>query len=384
MNDKACFIYSEECLKYDFGKSHPFRPERAYHTYEALLKLGFFDKDIELIPPDYTTKEEFLMFHTLSYVENLLEENRGRLLYHGIGAGDNPFFEGIGNAASVVAGASIKAARKLSEGYRLSFSFSGGLHHAHPDYAYGFCIVNDVVLAIKEILKREGGYPGKILYIDIDAHFGDGVVYGLYDTADVVTLSVHESGRYLFPGTGFINDTGRGEGKDLKINVPLPPYSAEYEFLRVVDEIIMPLLEIVKPAYVVVQCGTDGYKEDPLTHLEYSAYNYLYFLSRMQEFLKNNDSNALVLGGGGYVPPFASLIWFVTTLVLSKIISIEEALKLSQKNLDLFGYPAFEVNFEPENRKNMKSQQDFEKISDKAKELLLTAENRLSKLRARN
>lgn len=326
---KASFVYSTDCLKYDFSKSHVFRPERAYQVYRFLLESPHFeDWKIELKEPLKASRSDLLLFHTLKYVDALEKEDEARLSNHGIGFGDNPFFKGIYEAVTAVAGATITAANELLNGKSTAFSFSGGLHHAHPDYAYGFCLVNDAVIAIKKMIQAGRSRPGSIVYCDIDAHFGDGVVYGLYSRPEVVTLSVHESGVYLFPGTGFANETGRDQGAGLKLNLPLPPYSAEYEFVTFIDDIFKPLLENVKPDFVVVQAGTDGYSQDPLTHLNYSPYCYLRFFEALKELQKSLGFKILLLGGGGYVPPFASLIWAASTLYLSADVDFTEAARL--------------------------------------------------------
>jgi acetoin utilization protein AcuC len=363
---KAAFVYSEDCLKYNFGPSHVFRPERAYYVWKALEKTGLFDEKLELIPPIPATFEDLLLFHTERYVSALSLEDEGLLFEHGIGFGDNPYFEGIYEAVRIVAGATLTAAKMLLEGFDFAFAFSGGLHHAHPDYASGFCLVNDAVLAIKTFIERGFTRRGSIMYVDIDAHFGDGVVYGLYNRGEVVTLSVHESGRYLFPGTGFLNERGKGEGEGLKINVPLPPYSAEQEFTAFVDRVFKPAVLRTKPQIVVVQSGTDGYKQDPLTHLKYSPYSYLYFFRALKEVCREVGSKILVLGGGGYVPSFASLIWLAATLYLSHDLDFEETYQLALNNELIQGLDQT-LTFEPEKSKTIEHYlEDFQTTIEKA------------------
>jgi acetoin utilization protein AcuC len=347
MRGKAAFVYSSDCLKYDFGPGHVFRPERALHTFNLLKAVQTVDRRIDFFEPKPAEKDEMLLFHTRTYVEALLEENEAELLNHGIGFGDNPYFEGIGEAVKIVAGASITAAELLLEGYETAFSYAGGLHHAHPDYAYGFCLVNDIALALKKIIVSGVEQKGSILYVDVDAHFGDGVVYGFYNSDVVVTFSIHESGRYLFPGTGFSNETGKDKGEGLKINVPLPPYSSEREFLTVLDEVLFPLIEIVSPRVIALQLGTDGYREDPLTHLKYSPYCYIYLLEELLRLRKKIDFKLLVFGGGGYVPWFASLIWFLFASVITSIFSPFEALEFALENREMLPGMPKSVRFEP-------------------------------------
>lgn len=374
---KSVFVYSPDCLKYDFSRSHVFRPERAYKVFRVLLETGFFGERLKLVEPRPASKEELLLFHTERYIEALQKEDKAALLEHGVGFGDNPFFKGIFEASALVAGASIKAAEELIQGCEIAFSYAGGLHHAHPDYAYGFCVVNDAVLAIKKIIQSGYDRAGSVLYVDIDAHFGDGVVYGFYESSEVVTISVHESGRYLFPGTGFARETGKGPGEGLKINFPLPPYSAEREFILFVDEVFVPALYSARPSFVVVQAGTDGYREDPLTHLKYSPYCYFYFFSKLKEVQKELNFKILVLGGGGYVPDFASLIWLSSCLYLSEILDFKETSNLLSKEAFSFKL-SYKVNFDPENTSVKEIYvEGFSKNLEAAKSLVEGLESRL-------
>lgn len=377
---KAAFVYSKDCLTYDFGKSHVFRPERAYSVYEVLNRENLFSENLTFVKPARATKDELLLFHTKAYVDALEKEDEVLLSDHGIGFGDNPFFKGIYEAVTTVGGATLTALNSLLEGFQVAFSFSGGLHHAHPDFAYGFCLVNDAVIAIKKLFTQGYSKPGGIMYVDIDAHFGDGVVYGLYDRPEVITLSVHESGRYLFPGTGFSNETGEGKGKGLKINVPLPPYSAEQEFLTFLNEIYIPLVRSVKPEFLIVQAGTDGYREDPLTHLKYSPYCYFAFFQATKELLDEIGFKLLVLGGGGYVPWFASLIWLSVTLFLAHGISFEESLALALKNKDIL--PGIrKVDFKEEDSKLADFYlEDFENTVNTCKTLVNKVADRLKEI----
>lgn len=317
MELKSAFVYSPDILKYNFGPSHPFRSERSGWTFAALKKAGAFHTGFEPVSPEPAAREELELFHTPAYVDALVAEDRDRLIEYGIGPGDNPFFPGLSDACSAVAGCTLTAARLLVENdYRAAFSFPGGLHHAHPEFAYGFCLVNDIAVAIKYSLpKLPAGR--KIFYLDLDAHFGDGVVYGFYESGEVVTISVHESGNYLFPGTGFANERGRGKGLGLKLNIPLPPYSGDEQFLTIFNDVIVPLLEQARPWLLVVQFGTDGYRDDPLTHLGYSGNAYLKVAEALRKLLLSTDTRLLMTGGGGYVPWFASAVWFAACEIIT-------------------------------------------------------------------
>lgn len=305
---KSAFVYGKEIESYNFGPSHPFKSERTTFALKALKEMNSFNfLDIEKPVP--AEARDLTLFHSGDYVEALLEENSTQLLQYGIGIGDNPFFKGIGKASLLVAGATLTAL-KLLEDYRIGFAFSGGLHHAHPRHASGFCLINDIAISIKKLIKERDIEPADIFYLDIDAHFGDGVYYGFSNSEKVITLSVHESGRYLFPGTGFINERGKGKGENLKLNIPLPPGAGEKQFITVLSEIVEPLLYASSPKYLILQCGTDAYLKDPLTHLSYSPSCYSEFALFIHRFLKESGkTKLLVTGGGGYIPWFSSLTW---------------------------------------------------------------------------
>lgn len=314
---KSAFVYTPDTLNYNFGPSHPFRPERSGWTFTALEKAGLFHREFEPVKPAPASREELELFHTPAYVDALFSEDRDRLLKFGIGPGDNPFFPGLSRACAAVAGCTLTAMKLLLEGdYRAAFSFPGGLHHAHPEFAYGFCLVNDIAIAIRHALNSLPSGK-KIFYLDLDAHFGDGVVYGFYESGDVVTVSVHESGNYLFPGTGFSNERGRGEGLGLKLNIPLPPYSGDEQFLTIFSDVIVPLIEHARPLILIVQFGTDGYRDDPLTHLGCSGSAYLEVVKKLRDILLHSDTRLLMTGGGGYVPWFASAVWFAACSIIT-------------------------------------------------------------------
>lgn len=321
----ASFVYSPEVEKYNFGSSHPFKSGRTTNTYKALETWGFFSKG-SLIIPRKASPDELLFFHTKDYVEALSTEDKKNLLYYGIGTGDNPYFEGLYEAVLAVAGSTLTAFETTLTTNRIGFSYSGGLHHAHPRYASGFCLVNDIAIVIGKYLREtEPTRPAAITYIDIDAHHGDGVIYGFYEEPRVLAISIHESGRYLFPGTGFASERGKGEGEGFTINIPLPPGSDETIFIKSVDDIILPALEMAKPSLLMIQYGTDGYRDDPLTHLNYSPKCYWHFAKCIRNYLENNnDVKVIVVGGGGYIPWFASLVWTAATMIISGSGEVED------------------------------------------------------------
>jgi acetoin utilization protein AcuC len=202
-------------------------------------------------------------------------------------------------AASRVAGSAIRAAEAIMGGQaRHAFVPTGGLHHAHQAQAAGFCIYNDPAVAIAAVRARTGA---RIAYIDVDAHHGDGVQEIFYADPNVLTISLHESGNYLFPGTGFIEELGEGDGYGYSINIPLEPYAGDTAIARAVDEVVVPLVKAYKPDLLVTQCGCDSHWLDPLTHLVGTT-GIWPTLARTFHDLAHQvcDGRWLATGGGGY------------------------------------------------------------------------------------
>jgi acetoin utilization protein AcuC len=212
---------------------------------------------------------------------------------YGLGPGDNPIFPGLWEAAQLAAGGSIVAARLVAEGeVDRAFHFAGGLHHAMPDRASGFCYVNDAVLAIMTL--RERGL--KVAYVDIDAHHGDGVQFAFYDDPTVLTISTHERGDRLFPGSGFVDEMGEGAGVGYSVNLPLQPFTDDAVYEPAFEAVVPPLLRAFRPDALVIQLGIDAHRTDPLTHLALSIQGFLRSVRRLLEFAPR----VVALGGGGY------------------------------------------------------------------------------------
>ena len=187
---------------------------------------------------------------------------------------------------------------------------SGGLHHAMPDHAYGFCVFNDPVIAIHRFLQ-EGM---KVAYVDIDCHHGDGVQHAFYSTDRVLTISIHESGAFLFPGTGFVQETGAGVGRGYSVNVPLYPYTSDEVYLWAFRQIVPRLLDAFKPDVIVTQLGVDSHYRDPITHLALTVQG---FAEAVSEFRAASPGRWLALGGGGYDLQAVARAWTMAYGVLS-------------------------------------------------------------------
>jgi acetoin utilization protein AcuC len=191
------------------------------------------------------------------------------------------------------------------------FHFAGGLHHAMPSRASGFCYVNDAVLAILRF--RERGL--RVLYVDIDAHHGDGVQHGFYGDPSVLTISTHERGDYLFPGTGFVEEAGSGAGVGYSVNLPLEPFTDSSVYLPAFEQVVPPLFGAFRPDVVVAQLGIDSHRTDPLTHLALDVQGFTRAVSRITEL----SPKLVCLGGGGYDLPNVARAWTAAWAVLNGV-----------------------------------------------------------------
>jgi acetoin utilization protein AcuC len=311
MADPVVVVYGDEYKDavYDFGSFHPLQPIRVELAIELMRSCGLFNAPgVTLKDPRPATRLELTAVHAPAYVDAvetlgaagaIEHELREMAEAHGFAQSDNPVFLGMGEASALVAGGTIVAAETIMNGSALhAFAPAGGLHHAHYARAAGFCIYNDPAVAIAAVRAQ---YGGRVIYIDVDAHHGDGVQELFYDDPNVLTFSMHESGRYLFPGTGFIQELGEGRGYGYSVNVPLEPYTSDEPFLRVVDEVILPLARAFRPDLIVTQCGCDSHWLDPLTHLAASTHVWP-TLARSFHDLAHEVCGGrwLATGGGGY------------------------------------------------------------------------------------
>ncbi len=306
MSMNPSFFYTNEFLTYDFSGMHPLKPIRLKLTYDAMKVKGILD-GFDVLEPTKATDTELVQVHTPDYIAAVKKAERGIPNFnYGLGTSDNPLFQNMYASSLVYTGASISAAEHLSE-RDISVNISGGLHHAHASYASGFCIFNDVALAVKTLLKK---YE-KIAYIDIDAHHGDGVQDIFYKSCDVLTISLHESGQFLFPGTGFPDEMGEGEGRGYSVNLPLYPYTADDVYIESFKEVVPPLIEAYRPDVIVSQLGVDTNVNDPLSDLRLSIRGYL----QVVELIKGLHDHHLVLGGGGYSLEVVPKAWSMAMAV---------------------------------------------------------------------
>ena len=299
MTRRAAFVYDQAMSQHQLRVDHPMRPVRLQNTFDLLDAYGAFDENTSrLIPARPASEEELGWLHTHEYIEAVKSFSLGISGYelsrfNFTGQGDNPTYPGMYDAAALSTGGSLVAAEMVAQGQvEVAFNISGGLHHAAPGHASGFCVFNDPALAVKYFLAQ--GW--RVAYVDIDAHHGDGVQNAFFDDPRVLTISVHESGQYLFPGTGHANEVGVGPGLGYSVNLPLYPYTGDEVYLESFGEIVPPLLRAFAPDVLVTQLGIDSYHSDPLTHLQITTRGYVAAIRELAAL----QIPWLALGGGGY------------------------------------------------------------------------------------
>jgi len=316
MKGSVAFIYSPEYLRYNFGEQHPLNSLRLQMTYDLLLQLGVLQQE-EIVHPRMATEAELTLVHSPEYIKAVCKASSGYegedfALYE-LGTEDNPIFQGMHSAASLIVGGTLMAAEMVIEGkVKHAVNIAGGLHHAHRSNASGFCIYNDAAVAIAYLRKK---YDLRVLYIDTDAHHGDGVQSIFYNDPEVLVISIHESGYYLFPGTGDIHEQGSGPGYGTTINVPLEPFTEDESWISAFESVVIPSARAFAPHIIVSQNGCDGHYLDPLTHLSLTMKSYSE-IPRLTHQLAEQlcEGRLIALGGGGYniwqvVPRAWALLW---------------------------------------------------------------------------
>jgi len=313
---RAKAFWSDRFLDYDFGPFHPFS-ERSRGMAVNLLKRtaaeaepGALEWSEAIEPAERSILESFHRADYLDFVQQASGLSREVLL----DAGDTPSFPGCYEAAARLVRGAVEALDYTLAHRRPAYHPGGGLHHAHSDRASGFCIFNDVAIAV----GRAVGAGLRVAYLDIDAHHGDGVMYGFFDSGRVLDIDFHQDGRTLFPGTGFPHEVGRGDGAGLKANLPLPPGAGDEALLPLFRRVVPALLRRYRPEVIVLQHGVDGHWGDELAQLQYSPAAYAEVdrtvLALAQEL---TGGRLLVTGGGGYRAESVSRVLARTGLILS-------------------------------------------------------------------
>jgi acetoin utilization protein AcuC len=317
---KLAIVYGPELLNYDFGPEHPFGSKRGKVTWELLKALGIPEReDVLHLNTREASNEELRLFHTQDYIDFV--ESACKRGFGYLDGGDTPAMLGGFEAAKTVVGSSWSICEAVMKGQaRYGATIVGGLHHSFPGRASGFCVFNDLAVSI-QLLRREFKLK-RVAYIDIDAHHGDGVMYGFYEDPNVIFIDFHEDGRYLFPGTGAIHELGRGIATGTKFNMPMPPYSGDQSFIRAWDSLVPQLLHDFKPEFILLQMGVDGHGGDPLTELNYSSAGYKHIIRSLREQAEEICNGRLALfGGGGYNLESCALRWteMIATLIEAEL-----------------------------------------------------------------
>jgi len=293
------FIHTDALDEGGYPEACPFNTRRAGQVHALVERMGLLDDErCRTVAPRALTRAELETFHTPAYLDALYAAGAGTIqpdtaLVAGLGTPDCPMFRGMYDYVTLAAGGSLTAARAILEGTAdIAFNPSGGFHHAQPDHAAGFCYVNDVVIACQALAAA----GRRVLFLDIDAHHGDGVQDAFYDRADVMTVSLHESGRTLFPGTGFETERGRGAGVGYTLNFPLPVGTYDGAFERVFMQGALPAVRRFAPDVIVLEIGMDALAGDPLAHLHLTNN----VLAHAVEAVVGLGKPVLATGGGGY------------------------------------------------------------------------------------
>jgi acetoin utilization protein AcuC len=306
---QAVFIYDPRLSQYVLREDHPLRPSRLQYVYELLDSYNAFNgKDSRVITSEPATESDLITFHSRDYIDVVKRLSRNETVpqmgaYNFNAYGDNPPYEGMYEASLLPVSASLTGGRVVVENEaEVAFNIGGGMHHAGHNHASGFCVFNDVVVGIKSLVA-EGL---RVAYIDIDAHHGDGVQNAFYETDRVLTISIHESGRYLFPGTGEVTEIGSGLGKGFAVNLPMPPNVDDETYLWGFKEVVPPLVTYFAPDVLVSQLGCDLHYSDSLSDLMLTTYGYVDIIKEIKKLAKNKW---LALGGGGYDMSAVARCW---------------------------------------------------------------------------
>jgi len=308
-------IHRPEYAGYDFGPAHPFTPSRIAMVLDLIRCLGHAAPT--LAAPS-ATREEILSVHDEAYVAMVEALDRGETRPEaegfGLGTPDNPLFPGMDPATRWLVGGTLHGARLLMAGTETRvLQLGGGLHHAQKDRAAGFCLYNDLAVAIRAFVD----HGWRVAYLDIDLHHGDGVQKLFYDHEKVLTLSLHETGHYLYPGTGHIQELGSGPARGLSVNVPLEPFTESESYLEAFEDVVPRTLEQFSPQVLVVQAGADAHFADLMGDLALTTQAFERLYRRILELAAEHaQGRVLVTLGGGYDTQVTARIWTILYLTL--------------------------------------------------------------------
>ena len=361
---RVCYYYDSDIGNYYYGQGHPMKPHRMRMTHNLLLNYGLYRK-MEVYRPHKATEEEMTKFHSDDYIRflrSIRPDNMGefnKMLQRFNVGEDCPVFDGLYEFCQLSSGGSVASAVKLNkQAADITINWAGGLHHAKKREASGFCYVNDIVLAILELLK----YHRRVLYIDIDIHHGDGVEEAFYTTDRVMSVSFHKYGEY-FPGTGDLRDIGAGPGKYYSLNFPLMDGMDDSNYEGLFVPVMTRVMELYRPSAIVLQCGADSLAGDRLGCFNLTLRGH----GKCVQFMKRYNLPLMLLGGGGYTIRNVARCWtYETSLALDEEIPNELPYN------DYFEYfaPDFKLHISASNMDNQNTKEYVDKIRSRLLENL--------------
>jgi acetoin utilization protein AcuC len=315
---KVCVYAGEDLARYGFGPNHPFGPDRL-HAFRQRLRAKGLEARVQIRPPVAARERDLRRFHSAGYLAQVKAQSASGEGY--LDQGDTPAFPGMYEAAGFVVGSVLDAIDHILSGHcRRAFVPIAGLHHARRDAAAGFCVFNDCGVAI-EVLRQVHGIR-RLAYVDIDAHHGDGVFYAFEDDPDLILADLHEDGRVLYPGTGAVEEIGRGPARGRKLNIPLPPFADDRVFERVWPR-VESFVERAAPEFILFQCGADSLAGDPITDLQLTSRSHARAARSLCAIAERCcRGRLLALGGGGYKLENLAAAW---TAVVRELIGPDRA-----------------------------------------------------------
>ncbi|WP_455364926.1 histone deacetylase family protein [[Eubacterium] cellulosolvens] len=330
---KAALVYDENLKKYDFGEGHPFRGDRYRNFYSLLNQKLQINNYFDVIKPQPATEKELLLAHTPSYIQRIIEGCKNSSVFDA----DTPLHPGLEEAARLVVGSSLTASCQVIDGkYKIGIGIGGGLHHARPHREAGFCIYNDVAVAVKNLLENH--HLRRVALLDTDVHAGDGTAEIFFNDPRILFIDIHQDPRTLYPGKGFIGEVGQGDGEGFTVNVPLFPGASDNSYRLVLEEIFIPLVEAFKPEIIVRYGGSDAHFADLLASINLTVEGFKMIGERVRETAdKVCDGKIIDLLGSGYNPEVLPASWVSQIAGLLKInVKIKEPIPPTRNDMKDF------------------------------------------------
>ena len=313
----ACLYVGEALARYGFPDGHPLGADRQGAFLKEAELRGLLGR-VRACSPRFATNVEIGRFHTQSHIDKVMHAEREKREF--LDSGDTPVFPGIFEASANVVGAALDGLARVMQGEcTRSFQPIGGLHHAGRNHSAGFCVFNDLGVVIETL--RQQYSVRRIAYVDIDVHHGDGIFYAYEADPDLIFADIHEDGRYLYPGTGRADETGKGRARGSKLNIPLLPGSGDSEFLEVWPRVEQHLTRF-EPEFILFQCGADGLLGDPIAHLKYSVASHAHAARGLVDIAERfSKGRMMAFGGGGYDRDNLAKAW---SAVLNEMVAPEK------------------------------------------------------------